>query len=797
MNKIKGLTLEEVEDRIKNKQVNKKIGVKTPSIMNIIIKNIFTPFNLLNLFLASLLFWIGEYKNLLFLGVVVINTIISSVQEISAKKITDKLSILDDKKIKCIRNNKEIEISSEKLVIDDVIKLVNNDVIPADCKILSGEVEVNESLLTGEEDVVIKKSGDTLLSGSFIISGEVVAQIFHVGIDNYANKIVIDSKYIKKNQSQIVKSLNKIIKIMAIVIIPLGLLLFRSQYNISNDLTSSLTNTIAAIIIIPIGLLLFFKEYNLDKDLSSSIINTVAAVIGMIPEGLILLTSTVFALGVIRLSKYNVLIKNLYSIENLSRVDTVCLDKTGTLTYGDLKFSKIIYINENTKNVDKMLNIFISNSINMNKTTLAIQKKYNKTIKEEVIKRYNFSSDRKYSALSIKNYGTILLGAPEKLCKDKKTLDIVNKYSDKYRCLLLGYTNQNIDNNFDNIEVMAIIMLEDRLRDNIENIVKYLYKENVNIKIITGDSKETASKIAKKCGIKDYDKAIDISNIYDRSKLEEITNNYTIFARSNPFQKKDIIKYLKKNSKVAYIGDGTNDVMALKESDFSISFDNASDDAKNVSDAILMNSSFETIPKIIAEGRREINNMERSASLFLVKTMYSLLLTVIFLFIDMSYPFIPIQLTLISALTIGIPSFVLALERTNKKVEGYFLTKIIKRALAPALTIVINVLIISAISNILNLSYLLTSTMCVVLTSLTCFIYLYNLCIPFDKLRSIMYGMLASIFVICVLFFKNLFSLSYIPFNILVILLILFILSTIIYNIINILVDKSFKQITK
>ncbi len=766
MNKIKGLTLEEVEDRIKNKQVNKKIGVKTPSIMNIIIKNIFTPFNLLNLFLASLLFWIGEYKNLLFLGVVVINTIISSVQEISAKKITDKLSILDDKKIKCIRNNKEIEISSEKLVIDDVIKLVNNDVIPADCKILSGEVEVNESLLTGEEDVVIKKSGDTLLSGSFIISGEVVAQIFHVGIDNYANKIVIDSKYIKKNQSQIVKSLNKIIKIMAIVIIPLGLLLFRSQYNISNDLTSSLTNTIAA-------------------------------VVGMIPEGLILLTSTVFALGVIRLSKYNVLIKNLYSIENLSRVDTVCLDKTGTLTYGDLKFSKIIYINKNTKNVDKMLNIFISNSINMNKTTLAIQKKYNKTIKEEVIKRYNFSSDRKYSALSIKNYGTILLGAPEKLCKDKKTLDIVNKYSDKYRCLLLGYTNQNIDNNFDNIEVMAIIMLEDRLRDNIENIVKYLYKENVNIKIITGDSKETASKIAKKCGIKDYDKAIDISNIYDRSKLEEITNNYTIFARSNPFQKKDIIKYLKKNSKVAYIGDGTNDVMALKESDFSISFDNASDDAKNVSDAILMNSSFETIPKIIAEGRREINNMERSASLFLVKTMYSLLLTVIFLFIDMSYPFIPIQLTLISALTIGIPSFVLALERTNKKVEGYFLTKIIKRALAPALTIVINVLIISAISNILNLSYLLTSTMCVVLTSLTCFIYLYNLCIPFDKLRSIMYGMLASIFVICVLFFKNLFSLSYIPFNILVILLILFILSTIIYNIINILVDKSFKQITK
>lgn len=772
MKKFSGLTLEEVKIRKEQNKINKEVKVQLATIPQIIFKNTFTMFNLLNLFLAFLLILIREYKNLLFLGVVIINTVISTAHEISAKKITDKLQFLKKQKITCIRENKESLIDSEKLVLDDIIKLSNNNVIPADCKILDGEVEVNESLLTGEEDIITKKARDVLLSGSYIISGEVIAKIIHVGIDNYANKIVIDSKYIKKNQSTIIKSLNKIIKFMAFLIVPLGLLLFFKQFNISNNLAQSITNTVAAII-------------------------------GMIPKGLILLTSSVFALGIIRLSKYSVLIKNLYSIENLSRVDTLCLDKTGTLTKGNITLNKVLYLHSNKKKVDEMLNLFISNSINLNKTTLAIQRKYNKIVKANTIKRYNFSSDRKFSGLTVDNYGTILLGAPEILTMDNNILTLSSEYSKNYRCLLLAYTNANYDFSKINIKKikidnMALILLDDELRDNVYEVIKYLYNQNVDIKIITGDNVMTTMKIAKKCGIKNYENALDMSKVKNNNELNEIISNNTIFARVSPFQKKDIIKKIKENHKVAYIGDGTNDVMALKESDFSLTFDNASNEAKNVSDAILINSAFSGIPKIIKEGRREINNLERSASLFLIKTIYSLLLSIIFLFVNKPYPFIPIQLTLISALTIGVPSFILALENNdNSRIKDNFLINIFKNALAPSLTIVTNILLIILSSHIFNFDYKIMSTMCVVLTGLTGFTYLYTLCVPFNKFRVILYLFVTSSFLTSILFLKGIFSLAYIPFKCLIIILILFVLSVIIFDIYSLLIKRILTKLKK
>ena len=358
MEKFCGLSDDEVQKRILDGKINKEIDIKTNNISIILFNNFFTMFNMINLFLALLLFLVGEYKNLLFMGVVIINTVISTFHEISAKRATDKLEILKKQSITCIRNSKKEEIDSNNIVLDDIIILKNNDYIPTDCIVLDGTVEVNESLITGEDDLVTKNKKDKLLSGSMVISGIACAKVINVGIDNYANKIIIDSKYIKKNKSQIMKSLNKIIKFMSYVIIPLGIIFFFKQYSLNNNLVTPLTNTVAAII-------------------------------GMIPEGLVLLTSTVFALGIVKLAKNNAIIKNLYCIENLARVNTICFDKTGTLTKGKIKFKDIIYLDDNKNYVDELLNILISNSINLNSTTLAIKEIYNKNIKKDILKKYN------------------------------------------------------------------------------------------------------------------------------------------------------------------------------------------------------------------------------------------------------------------------------------------------------------------------------------------------------------------------------------------------------------------------
>ena len=533
----KGLSSNEVNDRLKKGLTNKNRAVPTKSILKIITDNVFTLFNLLNFILALLIFFVSSYKNLLFMGIVVCNTLISMVQEIRSKRIVDKLSIITSLKSNVIRDNKIVNISNEDIVLDDIIILKSGNQIVTDCIILEGNVEVNESFITGESDLMSYKEGDELKSGSFVVVGKVIAKVVHVGNDNYVNVISSDAKYVKPLNSILMKSLNKIIKLVSIFIVPLGLLLF-------------------------------FNQYNLDKNLETSIVNTVAALLGMIPEGLVLLTSTVLAVSVIRLARLNVLVQELYCIEMLARVDTICLDKTGTITSGKMEVIDVIKLE------DYDLNEIIGNIVNTldsdNATSDALGNYFKKYDNYKVIKTIPFSPINKYSGVEFVE-GRFLIGAPEFLCK-KKIKEIIDNQDN--RTLLITKDDLPI----------GVIVLKDEIRKNAKKMLNYLKNQNVDIKIISGDNLKTISKIANNVGLKVS--GIDLS----KDEIDDI-NKYNVFARVTPIQKKKIIEKLQNNNHfVAMTGDGVNDVLALKQSDCSITIKSGTDAARNVSQLILLKS---------------------------------------------------------------------------------------------------------------------------------------------------------------------------------------------------------------
>ncbi len=740
-----GLNINQVNYRIKNGYVNYNTDVKTKTIGQIIFYNIFTLFNILNFCLGLLIFWVGSYKNLLFLGVVFCNTLISIIQEIRSKIAIDKLSIISSATASVIRESKNQVIDINKVVLDDIIIYKRGNQVIADSIIRDGRVEVNESLLSGEETLVTKTVGDYLYSGSFIVSGKCISKVEKVGENNYASKITKEAKYIKKVNSEIMDTLKRVIKVLSIIIIP-------------------------------IGLLLFFKEYNLDKDLSSSIINTVAAVIGMIPEGLVLLTSTVLAVSIVRLSKRKVLVSELYCIETLARVDTVCLDKTGTLTEGKMEVDSVIELN-NKYDYKKILSAMCIELENDSETINALSEKFHEKVSYECLDKEHFSSEKKYSSITLDD-GKYVLGAPDILDKSNTIKKLIDRYSD-YRLLLLKKDKHNI----------ALILLKDKIRNKASNTLDYLRKEKVNLKIISGDNEEVIKKIAKRVGFKNI-KCIDMSQ-NKACKVKEVVEKYNIFARVSPEQKKALVKALKENGHtVAMTGDGVNDVLALKEADCSIAMASGSDAARNVSEIVLLNSDFEAIPKIIEEGRRTINNIERSASLFLTKTVYATLLAILFIFIPLSYPFEPIQLSLVSSITIGIPAFVLALEPNKERVKKHFFKNILKRSLPGGLTIVINVIMISIMSFIFDINDLELSTMAVILVATTGFILLYKICYKFNTLRILLYLFLLSLFFGLIVGLKDLFELVSLKPILLVHLLLLFILDIGIFNVLSKIFEK-------
>lgn len=773
MKEINGLSSSEVNIRIKKGQVNYDTTAPSKSVKQILIENTFTLFNFINLILGIAIIIVGSYKNLLFLGVVICNTLISTIQEIRAKKIVDKLSVISSSKAKVIRDGKEREVSLDEIVLDDVIVYNIGNQIIVDSKILSGECEVNESFITGEAKTIYKKCGDTVLSGSFIVSGSVKAKVIHVGLDNYTSIISRDAKQMKKEiNSEIMKSLNKIVKYVSIALVPIGILLLLRQFSIDGNTTGN------------------------------AVVTVVAAVVGMIPEGLILLVSTVLAISVLRLSKYNVLVQDLYALETLARVDTLCLDKTGTITEGKMEVIDVVPLDNHTINeIDEALEIISTNLDDKNPTFNAINDKYGNSSSIKALKKIPFSSDRKYSGVTLKNESYIM-GAPEFVLGDNigKYQKKIDELSEENRVLILVKTDALKDNKLKSDMIpMALILICDKVRKEATGTLKYFMDNDVNIKVISGDSVSTVSNVAHAVGI-EVTGAYDARKITEETDLNLVVEENNVFGRVRPEQKRMLISALKNNGHVvAMTGDGVNDVLALKESDCGVAMNDGSDAARNVSELVLLDSNFDSMPKIVEEGRRTINNVERSATLFLSKTIYASFLALLFLFINYTYPFIPIQMTLINSLTIGIPAFILALEPNKSRVKGRFFINVISKAIPSGITTVVNILLLVFFASLLNISNEQTSTIAVIITAYTAILLIYRISKPLNLLRKSLIVLISAIFLMMILtpVGREVFSLSWLTPNSLLILLPLMYISTRLFkllsNVLNMVIKKKSK----
>lgn len=731
-----GLTQEQVQQRMQEHLYNEQMDKITKSYKDIIHDNVFTLFNLINAILGGLIIYVGEFKNLLFLGVAMSNLVIGIFQEVRAKRVLDKLAIISESKISVIRDGIQGEIHMQELVLDDIMILKSGGQICSDAIIKEGKLELNESNVNGESDVICKGVGDFLYSGSYILSGNAKAQVEHVGEDNYAQSIMRDAKVLKKHKSELRDSINFIIKYIGITIIPIGILLFLKQY------------------------------YILDYGFHTAIVSTVAALIGMIPEGLVLLSSVALAVGSINLARHHTLVQELYCIETLARVDTLCLDKTGTITQGKMQVESIIgYDEQDHKHI-------LANMIHAlqddNSTALAIQE-YTKDAQDmTVLSTLPFSSARKLSAVSFQE-GTYIMGAYEfiKPEKDAQIEQQIQHYANLgYRIIALCYHPEMIQANNvpEHARVIALILLSDPIREEAPATLAYFAKQGVDIKIISGDNPVTVHEIARKAGVKNYDQYVDASTLQDEDILMAV-QTYTVFGRVSPQQKKMMIHALKElKHTTAMIGDGVNDVMALKEADCSIAVAQGSEAAKNIANLVLLDSNFKNMPQIVAEGRRVINNIQRAASLFLVKTIFSSCLAVLTLFMDYRYPFEPIQLTLISTLMIGVPSFFLALEPNHSRVKGNFVLNVLSKAAPGAFMVVACILAVSLYVSIFDYNDAIRSTMCLILTGVCSLTVLLRVCSPFTLQRKIVFLTMLSLFIAAIVFLKDIFSVATLDF---------------------------------
>lgn len=731
-----GLTAKQVEERIKQGMINVDANPPTKSIFTIFKDSLFTLFNLLNIGLALILAVVGSYKNMLFMVIVVSNFLIDVVQEIRAKKATDRLSLFSEASVTVIRDKKEQQIKSREIVLDDIIAFVPGDQVMADCKILRGECEVNQSFITGESEPLNLKKGDYMYSGSFISAGSCFAIADAVGEDNISYGITLEAKKIKTRVSDIVKSLRNIIRVISFVIIPLGTIFFLREYSIPG---------ISHV---------------------KAIEHTVAAMIGMIPEGLILLTSTVFAVIVVKLAKRKVLVNELYSVEMLARTDVVCFDKTGTLTTGVFEINEVSTLGKtDNEEINLALNMLHQN-IEQNFTMQAIGKYLTgiESLKSEAVSTVvPFSGKRKWGAVTLETGQTYILGAPEVVISNIEK-DLRNTVLDNmsgHRVLCLSKTKSTIENSRlpQDRTAIALLYLNESIRENAKETIDYFLDKNVKIKLISGDNHITVSGIAKSVGVPDSDRAIDMSLYSEDDDFEDIVEDYVIFGRASPVQKQGLINALKANGHVVTMtGDGVNDVLAMKEADCAISVAQGTDAVKNVADILLLDSSFETVPGIIEEGRMAINNIQRSASLFVVKTIYSALLTLIFIFLNTPYPFSPIQLSLISGVTIGMPAFFLALQPNKERVKGKFIDNVLIKAAPTGGTVVIGIIVIYIMGVVYGLSANETSTLSVLVTGITALLGVLFIALPLDFVRVLLFATMSGLFALGIFGFGNLFE---------------------------------------
>ncbi len=733
-----GLSDDEVKIRKQNTRCNNDSSSKTKHIYEIILENSFTLFNLINIILGIMVISVKSYRNTLFLGVMFCNLAIGIIQEIRAKTAVDKLSVISEPIVQVIRNGKKLEISDNELVTGDIMLLHSGTQICADGIVIEGECEVNESLLTGESENVSKSHGSVLYSGSFVSSGYVKAQVTKVGEQSFSGRITGSRRH-KKPTSDMMQAINRIIKFVSYIIVPFGAIMFVKEMIL------------------------------LKQPLEECVTSTTAALIGMIPEGLVLLTSIALAVSTIRLSRQNALCRDLYCAEHLARTDVLCIDKTGTLTQGTLEVAEFVILDDDF-DITTALSAFSSVFPDCNSTLDALKSYFGERVGIAARRIIPFSSDRKFSAAEIDGLGTLALGACEFLTLDnqQQTEDQCRKLSKKgYRTVVFAQSDNPINGKDQPSDLLAkaVVGIKDTIRMNAEKTLEYFYSQNVDVKIISGDGLDTVVNTALQVNLSNARNAIDMSEIPDEM-ISEICDKYTVFCRATPEQKQKIIKSLKAGGhKVAMTGDGINDVLALRECDCSITLRSGSDAARAVSKIVLTNSDFGSLPSVVAEGRRCINNIQRSASLFLTKTVFSVILSGIYLFLPINYPLVPIQLTLISALAIGIPSFLLAFEPNFNQVKGDFLKSVMMKAVPGGAVGALGVAMLNVFGLFFDFTADNISTMSVVITATALFSSLWNACKPLNKKRLLMFCILLAFFAAVSIIFHNLFCLSPLSFQ--------------------------------
>ena len=735
-----GLTDDQVQERILKGQTNHTPNRNVKTYKRIFFENTVTFFNILCLAVAISLICVGAWSNCLFMAIIIINTAIGIIQEIRAKKTIEKLSLLTAPAVKVVRSGIERTITTDEVVIDDIVVLSNGKQVVADCSIVEGSVEVNESMLTGESLPIKKKVGDTLLAGSFIVSGNCKCRVEKVGSNNYIQQLSAKAKQYRRPKSELFNSLKGIIKVIGIIIIPIAILMIINNYSSTNSITKTVTQTAGSII-------------------------------GMIPSGMFLLCSVTLTVSVIKLSRRQALVQDLYCVEMLARVNVLCLDKTGTITDGTMKVYNCIQLSNTNYTLKRIMGSMLSALGDNNQTSQALINYfgYNKELKPVVT--LPFSSTRKLSAVSFENAGTYIMGAPEFVIPnnpDEKINNLVEQYSkDGYRVLLVAYSSSNIfkDNPPSNRTPVALLILEDRIRDDAVSTIAWFKNNDVKVKIISGDNPLTVAEIAKRVGVENTESFINLEGLNEKQVIAA-ANKYTVFGRVTPEQKAILIKAIKADGNtVAMTGDGVNDILALKEADCSIAMASGSEAVRSVSHMVLLNSDFGSMPATVLEGRRVINNVQKSSSLFFMKTIFTIVFSIICLILRTPYPLSTVQMLLMETFVIGIPSFFLAFLPNNKRISGKFIYNLIRNALPGAITLILNV------SSIYLFIYLTTgdissttqleiiSTMCALTLTFTGLGLLIRLCKPWTVLTGLLFGTMLTLCVLGIVLLPRFFNL--------------------------------------
>ena len=758
---ILGLTEAEVLERKEKGQVNIVEEKTVKSNWEIIAGNVFTLFNLYNFLIAVALMSVGAYSNLAFMLIIILNICIGSFQEIHAKNMVAKLSVLTVSKVDVIRDGKEKSINVDELVLDDITILSMGNQISSDSVVIDGKVEVNESLLTGESDTIVKMPGDKLFSGSYVVSGKCYAKVEKVGKDNLAVEITLKSKKHKKVNSELLNSMRKVTRLTSFIIIPVGVLLFVQAF--------------------------FFR----DEVIKSSVVSTAAALLGMLPKGLVLLISISLATGVIKLAKKKVLVQDLYSVETLAHVDTLCLDKTGTITEGKMQVSNVEILNEEIMpiSINQALSAFVNEIGDNNGTFQALKEYFKETDIFEVDYKNQFSSERKWSSISFKGIGSIIVGAPERLTAKSNFVikdSMVEAQKQGKRVLLVGFSKDIVEDILPDIEIVAAIELSDPLRKNAKEMLGFFKGEGVTVKVISGDNPLTVSSIAKQAGLEDYESYIDLSTIESDDEIIDLVDKYSIFARVSPNQKSLLVQALQaKGHTVAMTGDGVNDVIALRQADCSITLPEASDVAKQVSQIVLLNSDFSVLKDVLMEGRRVVNNITNVATIFFIKTLYSVMLSILNIITCTAFPFIPIQITLVDLAIEGYTSFFISFEPNGKQIKERFLKSVLKNSFPYSLVIIINIITLYFLAPSLGITEHKMTTLMYYMIGFTSILAVIRVCRPFNKMRIFLCTTTAIGFFVATILFRNLLHLSKLGIQELVLFLSLAILSTVLILIKN------------